>query len=57
MQLPLTECLFVGDSITDVNAARAAGTPIVCVRDGYNHGADVSQLDVDGVIDRFEELL
>ena len=57
MQLTVTECLFVGDSITDVNAARAAGTPIVCVRDGYNHGADVSQLDVDGVIDRFDELL
>lgn len=49
--------LFVGDSETDVNAARAAGTPVVCVRDGYNHGVDVTRLPVDGVIDHFSELL
>ncbi len=51
------DALFVGDSITDVSAARAAGTPVVCVRDGYNHGQDVSQLDLDGVILSFSELL
>jgi phosphoglycolate phosphatase len=48
--------LFVGDSITDVSAARAAGTAIVCVRDGYNHGDDVATLDVDGVIDLFADI-
>ena len=49
--------LFVGDSETDVNAARAAGVPVVCVRDGYNHGVDVTTLPVSGVIDKFGELL
>ena len=49
--------LFVGDSETDVNAARAAGVAVVCVRDGYNHGVDVTTMDLDGVIDTFTELL
>ena len=30
--------LMVGDSVTDINAARAAGMPIICVSYGYNHG-------------------
>jgi len=51
------DCLFVGDSNTDVLAARAAGICVVCVRDGYNHGEDVTNLQVSGVIDVFEELL
>ena len=51
------DTLFVGDSATDVNAARAAGVPVVCVRDGYNQGTDVSTLDPDGVITSFGELL
>ncbi len=49
--------LFVGDSETDVNAANAAGVPVVCVRDGYNHGVDVTTLALNGVIDSFSELL
>ena len=52
-----TEALFIGDSETDVLAARAADVTVVCVRDGYNHGVDVSTLDLDGVIDSFHELL
>ena len=32
------QALFVGDSITDVNAARNANMTGVCMRDGYNHG-------------------
>ena len=51
------DTLFVGDSSTDVDAARAAGVPVVCVRDGYNHGVDVVTLNPDGVIDSFAELL
>ena len=36
------DALFVGDSLTDVETARAAGCPVVCVRDGYNHGTPFS---------------
>lgn len=56
-QVSPQNALFVGDSNTDVGAAHASGTAIVCMRDGYNHGEDVSKLGVDGVIDLFEELL
>ena len=51
------ETLFVGDSITDVNAAKAAGCPVVCVRDGYSHDTPASELGADAVIDSFCQLL
>ncbi|NJN52946.1 MAG: phosphoglycolate phosphatase [Gammaproteobacteria bacterium] len=51
------DALFVGDSITDVDTARNAGCPVVCVRDGYNHGTPADALGADGVIDSFTELL
>ena len=57
MNMRNTGTLFVGDSNTDVLAARAAETEIVCVDYGYNQGQDVSTLAVDGVISSFRELL
>lgn len=51
------DSLFVGDSVTDVETARAAGCAIVCVRDGYNHGTPADQLGADAVIDSLIELL
>ncbi len=51
------DSLFVGDSITDVETARAAGCPVVCMRDGYNHGTPATQLGADAVIDSLIELL
>jgi phosphoglycolate phosphatase len=51
------DALFVGDSLTDVETARAAGCPVVCVRDGYNHGTNAEQLGADAVIDSLIELL
>ena len=56
-QITPDDALFVGDSDTDVNAANAAGVSVVCVRDGYNHGVDVTTLPLNGVIDHFDELL
>ena len=50
------ETLFVGDSITDVNAARNAGCPVACMRDGYNHGTPAEELGADWVIDSICEL-
>jgi phosphoglycolate phosphatase len=51
------ESLFVGDSATDVDTARAAGCPVVCVRAGYNHGTPAELLGADAVIDSLIELL
>jgi phosphoglycolate phosphatase len=42
--------LLVGDSLSDAQAARAAGCPIFCVPYGYNHGEPVEGLNVDAVI-------
>lgn len=52
-----SETLFVGDSTTDVKAARAAGCPVVCMRDGYNHNTPADELGADHVIDSFCRLL
>lgn len=49
--------LFVGDSMTDVAAARAAEVDVVCVRYGYNQGDDVSTYPVLGVLEKFTDLL
>jgi len=48
--------LMLGDSISDVKAARAAGFQIVCMSYGYNHGEDIRNYDPDAVIDSMEEL-
>ncbi|MDH3641751.1 MAG: phosphoglycolate phosphatase [Gammaproteobacteria bacterium] len=51
------DALFVGDSQTDVLCARAAGCPVVCVRNGYNHGVPAEQLGADAVIESFSDLV
>ncbi len=48
--------LMLGDSISDLTAARAAGFQIVCVSYGYNHGEDIRLAQPDAVIDSFAEL-
>jgi phosphoglycolate phosphatase len=45
------ETLVIGDSLNDVQAARAAGCPVWCVPYGYNEGRPVSGLDCDAVVD------
>lgn len=50
------QCLMVGDSRSDVKAARAAGFQIVCVSYGYNHGEDIRDYVPDAVIDSMLEL-
>lgn len=44
------ELVMIGDSANDVQAARAAGCPILCVPYGYNEGQPVESLDFDGMI-------
>lgn len=48
--------LMVGDSVSDVTAARAAGFRIVCMSYGYNHGQDIRLAEPDWVIDSLAEL-
>lgn len=50
------EALMIGDSVSDVKAARAAGFSIVCMTYGYNHGQDIRTADPDAVIDSMAEL-
>ena len=50
------EGLMVGDSKTDVNAARAANFKVICVSYGYNHGVDIREHNPDAVIDSMVEL-
>ena len=49
--------LFVGDSTTDVECARAAGCPVYCVRGGYSHGVAPEDLGADRVIDSLIALI
>ena len=49
------ETLMLGDSETDVHAARAAGCPVWCVPYGYNEGRDPSTLACDRVVASVEE--
>lgn len=51
-----TDALMIGDSGTDVKAARAAGFGIICMSYGYNHGVDIRDSAPDAVIDSLEEL-
>jgi phosphoglycolate phosphatase len=56
LQVPPSEYLMVGDSVNDVQAARAAGIPIVCVSYGYNEGRDPRTLECDLLLDSLAEL-
>lgn len=42
--------MAIGDSVNDVQAARAAGCPVLVVPYGYNHGQPVQKLDADGIV-------
>lgn len=48
--------LMVGDSISDVRAARAAGFKMICVDYGYNFGQNIRHANPDHVIQSFSEL-
>jgi phosphoglycolate phosphatase len=55
-QVKPDRCLMVGDSVNDVQAARAAGFPVVAVSYGYNHGLDIRSAEPDAVIDSLGDL-
>jgi phosphoglycolate phosphatase len=51
----LKRTVFLGDSITDVNTAKAAGVPCILVSFGYTL-TPVQELGGDVIIDHFDEL-
>jgi phosphoglycolate phosphatase len=48
--------VLVGDSSNDVQAARAAEMPVICVPYGYNHGHDIRDSKPDAVVASLTEL-
>jgi phosphoglycolate phosphatase len=50
------DALMIGDSVSDVTAARAAGFAIVCMTYGYNHGQDIREARPDAVIESLSEI-
>ncbi len=55
--IPTSETIMIGDSVHDLNAARAADINAVCVSYGYNHGADICESGPDLLVDSLTELL
>ncbi len=54
--IPPAQGILVGDSRSDVQAARAAEMPVICVAYGYNHGEDIRESGPDAVIGSLAEL-
>ncbi len=52
-----TEAMLVGDSMTDVKAAHAAGCYIVTVPYGYNQGRPIDEASVDATVDNLTQLV
>lgn len=52
-----SETLMVGDSKSDVGAARAAGCPVICVPYGYNHGESIENSSPDRIVNSLAELV
>ncbi len=51
------QMLMIGDSLNDVQAARAAGCPVFCVPYGYNEGHPVQSLEVDAIVSALTECI
>ena len=48
--------LMIGDSVIDVDAARAAGFQILCVSYGYTQGSDIRDAHPDIMVDSLAEI-
>lgn len=56
MGIEPNNALLIGDSQSDVKAARAADFKVFCMTYGYNHGEDIRNYNPDVVMDSMEEL-
>jgi len=58
LQLPPSACLYVGDDLRDVQAARAAGMPVLAAKYGYlGDGGAIESWQADAIIDHPREVL
>ena len=55
LERPVSRAIMIGDSATDVEAARAARIPVIAVRHGYS-SRPVDELGADLVIEGFSDL-
>jgi phosphoglycolate phosphatase len=56
--LAAADCVYVGDDLRDVAAARAAGMPVVAAAWGYvGHGEPVERWDADAILREPRDLL
>ncbi len=55
LQVPIEQCLMVGDSINDMGAAKNAHCPVICVPYGYHQDVDLIP-HADGLISSIAEL-
>jgi phosphoglycolate phosphatase len=56
-QVPVDAALMVGDSITDIKAANAAGIQVLGVSYGYNKSQDIRLMNADAVVDNMVDLI
>ena len=58
LQLPPSACLYVGDDLRDVQAARAAGMPVIAAKYGYlGDGGSIESWQADAIIEHPREVL
>lgn len=55
--LVIANTVMIGDSVSDIKAAQAAGCQSIAVTYGYNHGQCASTLDSDHTVDSLRELM
>jgi len=58
LQLPPSACLYVGDDLRDVQAARAAGMRVIAAKYGYlGDGGTIESWQADAIIDHPRQVL
>ena len=50
LNVPASQCLVIGDSVNDAQAARGAEMDVLLVPYGYNEGIDIQTLDADAIV-------
>lgn len=57
LEIGTSQCVMVGDSKNDIQAANAANMQSIGVSYGYNYGEQITVYEPDSVVDDFAEIL